>query len=199
MSLIYIDESTMKIGGVILPGVFKSLEIKSDALIEEQEVEGRTTKPKQAIGYEDAKINVELILYDGPFLSKYQKLSIIQNIFKKPGQTKPEVYEIVNEHTATRGITKILFKNLVSKEQNNNEQLSVVIEFWEYITTVITATQVASQNVANKATTISKTAPSTTKKTKGTAPKIKSKTEKSPATDSANTAKYKSKMVEMPY
>ena len=199
MSLIYIDESTMKIGGVVLPGVFKSLELKSDALIEEQEVEGRTTKPKQAIGYEDAKINVELILYDGPFLSKYQKLSIIQNIFKKPGQTKPEVYEIVNEHTATRGITKILFKNLVSKEQNNNEQLSVVIEFWEYITTVITATQVASQNVANKATAISKTAPSTTKKSKGAAPKIKNKTEKSPAADSANTAKYKSKMVEMPY
>lgn len=67
----------------------KSLEIKSDALIEEQEVEGRTTKPKQAIGYEDAKINVELILYDGPFLSKYQKLSIIQNILKSQDKQNP--------------------------------------------------------------------------------------------------------------
>ena len=97
--MIYTDESTVKIDTIILPGLFKSIEIKGDAIVDEQDVEGQSKKPKQATGYEDAKVNIELILEDGPLLTKIQKIEQIQQIFRLPGQEKPTVHEIINEHT----------------------------------------------------------------------------------------------------
>lgn len=192
--MIYIDDSTVKVGGVVLPGLFKSIEIKGDALIEEQEVEGRSTKPKQATGYEDAKINLELILHDGPVLTKLQKLEAIQNLFKKKGQAKPIIYEIVNEHTAARGITQVLFKNLTTKEQSKNDELTVMIEFWEYIPMTITATKAGSTAKANLTSEYQGYLSS-----RGTAPKLNDKTAKTTATDNAETQAYKSKLAAMPY
>ena len=37
--MIYTDESTVKIDTIILPGLFKSIEIKGDAIVDEQDVE----------------------------------------------------------------------------------------------------------------------------------------------------------------
>lgn len=201
--MIYVDESTIKIGGVILPGLFKSIEIKSDALIEEQEVEGRSTKPKQATGYEDAKVSVELVLHDGPLLTKLQKLEQIQNLFKKQGQSKPTVYEIVNEHTAARGITKVLFKNLTTKEQSKKDELTVMIEFWEYIAMTITATKSTSTTstaqTSTTASTLTSEYQSYLSNNRGAAPKIKDKTAKSVAFDNAKVDVYKNKAMMMPY
>ena len=84
--MIYTDESTVKIDTIILPGLFKSIEIKGDAIVDEQDVEGQSKKPKQATGYEDAKVNIELMLEDGPLLTKIQKIEQIQQIFRLPGQ-----------------------------------------------------------------------------------------------------------------
>lgn len=200
--MIYIDDSTVKVGGVVLPGLFKSIEIKGDALIGEQEVEGRSTKPKQATGYEDAKINLELILHDGPVLTKLQKLEAIQNLFKKKGQAKPIIYEIVNEHTAARGITQILFKNLTTKEQSKNDELTVMIEFWEYIPMTITATKAGSTSGTSAASTAKANLTSEYQgylSSRGTAPKLHDKTAKTAATDNAETQAYKSKLAAMPY
>lgn len=203
--MIYIDESTIKVGGVVLPGLFKSIEIKGDALIEEQEVEGRTSKPKQAIGYEDAKVVVELTLYDGPVLKKAQKLEVIQNLFKKKGQQKPTIYEIVNEHTAVRGVTKVLFKNLTTKEQSKKDELSVMIEFWEYIPMTITATKNTGSSAAKKpASTSSATANLKPEyksylNNRGAAPKESDKTAKTAAVDNASTQQFRNKVMVMPY
>ncbi|MCY9764698.1 transcriptional regulator, partial [Paenibacillus alvei] len=98
--MIFVDESTVKVGGVVLPGLFKSLEIKEDATVEEQEVEGKAAKPKQATGYEDAKVTLELTLDDSPKQTKLQKLAMIQKLFRKPGQSRPIMHQIVNVHTA---------------------------------------------------------------------------------------------------
>ena len=200
--MIYLDESTIKIGGVILPGLFKSIEIKSDALIEEQTVEGRTEKPKQATGYEDAKINVELLIYDGPELTKLQKLEAIQNLFKKSGQAKPVVYEMVNEHTAVRGVTQVIFKNLTTKEQNKNDELSVMIELWEYVAMTITATETSSSASSAASKAKSTSAANATISTeyqgylsnRGAAPKIQDKTSNTAATDDADTLSFREKM-----
>lgn len=88
--MIYTDESTVKIDTIILPGLFKSIEIKGDAIVDEQDVEGQSKKPKQATGYEDAKVNIELILEDGPLLTKIQKIEQIQQIFRLPGQRETD-------------------------------------------------------------------------------------------------------------
>ena len=101
--MIYFDDDTVKIGGVILPGIYKNIEVEHEAKIDEQTVEGSSSKPKQATGYDDAKINIELLLVDSETVTKEEKLGIIQGLFQAEGQEMPQVHELVSVHTAIRG------------------------------------------------------------------------------------------------
>lgn len=139
--MIYFDDECMKVGGIVLPGIYKSIEVKHSAKVEEQQVEGSDSKPKQATGYEDAKINIELLLIDSSDKTKYQKLETIQSIFKKSDQEKPEVMEIISEQTSIRGIRNVIFKDLTSKEQNTKDTITVTLEFWQYVPVEITVSQ----------------------------------------------------------
>lgn len=71
--MIYVEDQTIKLNGVVLPGLVKSIEVTESAKVDEQEVEGSATKPKQATGYEDAKVNIELIIDDTQSATKYQR------------------------------------------------------------------------------------------------------------------------------
>lgn len=143
--MIYLDESTVKVGGVILPGLFRSMEIVGGALIEEQTIEGSSKKPKQATGYEDSKVTLELMLQEGPKLTIIEKLDIIQSLFKSKGQDKPIAHDIVSEHTVSRGISKVLFKKLTTKDTNKADELLVTIELWEYVPTLVSAVKVTTK------------------------------------------------------
>ncbi len=145
--MVYQDDSEIMLNGIILPGLIKSIEVTTAAEIDEQEVEGSTAKPKQATGYEDGKINVELILMDSGETTKDAKLQVIQDLFRQSGQDIPAVHTIVNKHVAKRNISQVLFKNLVTKETNANGQLTVTMEFWEYVpmTRAITAASTAGE------------------------------------------------------
>ena len=151
--MIFFDESTVKINGVILPGTFRSIEVKTSALVEEVEVKGKKEKPKQATGYEDGKVTLELTLLESEEQTIIDKLDIIQKLFKNSGQAKPNVYEIVNEHTAVRGISKVIFKDMTTKETNKKSEIIAVLEFWEYITVTVTAKKKTSSSSAKKAST----------------------------------------------
>lgn len=201
--MIFIDDSVIKVGGVILPGIIKSLEIKADATVEEQKVEGNSAKPKQAIGYEDAKITLEIALEDGVDKTKEEKLKSIQNLFKKSGQLKPIVYEIINQHTSIRGIKKIIFKSLSTKETSKKSELTVSIEFWEYIPITITASKSTNNNSASTsaktATNLNSDYETYLSNSRGGAPKVNDKTNKSPARDTANGLSSKNRLDIMPY
>ncbi len=198
--MIFVDESTVKVGGVVLPGLFKSIEVKADAQVEEQQVEGKTAKPKQAIGYEDAKITLELVLDDGPKQTKLEKLAVIQNLFKKPGQQKPIVHEFVHSHTAVRGVTKVIFKSLSTKEQSKKSELTVSIEFWEYIPMKITAKKSGAKKGTSSSGSVKLNADYQqylSSGSRGKAPKTGDKTSATAASDTAQTAQYKSKLARL--
>lgn len=142
--MIYVEDQLVKVNGVVLPGLVKSIEVKESAQIDEQEVEGSAAKPKQAVGYEDAKITVELILDDTPTKTKYQALETVRAIFRKPGQTVPQPIPIVSEDTAKHGIDKVLFKDFSHKAEAKKDQITVSLEFWEYIPQTIKATKATS-------------------------------------------------------
>ena len=142
--MIYVEDQLVKVNGIVLPGLVKSIEVKESAKIDEQEVEGSATKPKQATGYEDAKITVELILDDTPTRTKYQALETVRAIFRKPGQTVPQPIPIVSEDTAKHGIDKVLFKGFSHKVEAKKEQITVSLEFWEYIPQTIKASKASS-------------------------------------------------------
>lgn len=158
MEIITDASGKVKVGGVILPGVFQNIEVDGDVRIDEAEVEGKSAKPKQAVGYEDAKVKLNIALLNDDSSTPYEKLKIIQNIFKKPGQELPNVYEIINRHLQARGISKVVFKKLTSSEDNNRDVIRATCEFWEYIPITIQA----KKNTSGVSSSATATAPELT-------------------------------------
>ena len=116
--MIYVEDQLIKLNGVVLPGLVKSIEVTESAKVDEQEVEGSAAKPKQATGYEDAKVNIELIIDDTQTQTKFQRYAALRAIFRKPGQDVPQPIPIVSEDTAAHGIEKVIFKKLTHKGEN---------------------------------------------------------------------------------
>lgn len=116
--MIYVEDERIKLNGVVLPGLVKSIEVTETAKVDEQEVEGSAVKPKQATGYEDAKVNIELIIDDTQTQTRYERYAVLRAIFRSSGQTVPQPIPIISEDTAAHGIEKVIFKKLTHKGEN---------------------------------------------------------------------------------
>jgi len=148
--MIYVEDERIKLNGVVLTGLLKSIEVTETAKIDEQEVEGSAVKPKQATGYEDAKINIELIIDDTQTQTRYELYAVLRTLFRSPGQSVPQPIPIISEDTAAHGIEKVIFKKLTHKGENKKSQLAVIIELWEYIPQTITVASASSSAAASK-------------------------------------------------
>lgn len=196
--MIYTEDQLVKVNGVILPGLVKSIEVKESAKIDEQEVEGSATKPKQATGYEDAKVNIELVLDDTPTATKYQRLETVRALFRTPGQSVPQPLSIVSEDTAKHGIDKVLFKGITHKSEVKKDQLTVSLEFWEYVPQTIQTTS-SSSGRSSGGSSGGKTANQQTTLSSDYQKYLQANRGKSPAVDDASAAEALDKVAQMPY
>lgn len=196
--MIYTEDQLVKVNGVVLPGLVKSIEVKESAKIDEQEVEGSATKPKQATGYEDAKVNIELILDDTPTATKYQRLETVRALFRTPGQSVPQPIPIVSEDTAKHGIDKVLFKGITHKSEVEKDQLTVSLEFWEYVPQTIQTTS-SSSGSSSGGSSGGKTANQQTTLSSDYQKYLQANRGKSPAVDDASAAEALDKVAQMPY
>ncbi len=196
--MIYTEDQLVKVNGVVLPGLVKSIEVKESAKIDEQEVEGSATKPKQATGYEDAKVNIELILDDTPTATKYQRLETVRALFRTPGQSVPQPIPIVSEDTAKHGIDKVLFKGITHKSEVKKDQLTVSLEFWEYVPQTI-QTASSSSGSSSGGSSGGKTANQQTTLSSDYQKYLQANRGKSPAVDDASAAEALDKVAQMPY
>lgn len=196
--MIYTEDQLVKVNGVVLPGLVKSIEVKESAKIDEQEVEGSATKPKQATGYEDAKVNIELILDDTPTATKYQRLETVRALFRTPGQSVPQPIPIVSEDTTKHGIDKVLFKGITHKSEAKKDQLTVSLEFWEYVPQTIQTTS-SSSGSSSGGSSGGKTANQQTTLSSDYQKYLQANRGKSPAVDDASAAEALDKVAQMPY
>lgn len=196
--MIFVEDQLVKVNGVVLPGLVKSIEVKESAQIDEQEVEGSATKPKQATGYEDAKVNIELILDDTPNATKYQRLETLRAIFRKPGQSVPQPIPIISEDTAKHGIEKVLFKGLSHKAEAKKQQLTVSLEFWEYVPQTIQTTK-SSSSGSSGGRSGSSGATASSGLTTDYKSYLQNGRGKSPAVDDADTSAALDRVAMMPY
>lgn len=196
--MIYTEDQLVKVNGVVLPGLVKSIEVKESAKIDEQEVEGSATKPKQATGYEDAKVNIELILDDTPTATKCQRLETVRALFRTPGQSVPQPIPIVSEDTAKHGIDKVLFKGITHKSEVKKDQLTVSLEFWEYVPQTIQTTS-SSSGSSSGGSSGGKTANQQTTLSSDYQKYLQANRGKSPAVDDASAAEALDKVAQMPY
>lgn len=204
--MIYVEDELIKLNGVVLPGLVKSIEVTETAKIDEQEVEGSAAKPKQVTGYEDAKINIELIIDDTPTQTKYERYATLRAIFRIPGQSVPQPIPMISEDTAAHGIENVIFKKRTHKTENKKGQITANLELWEYIPQTIVATTKAS-NTAGASRRVSSGNVSAKSQGQnvqsGLSEEYKSylstKRGKSPATDNAGSAAALNKISQLPY
>ncbi len=199
--MIYVEDQLIKLNGVVLPGLVKSIEVTETAKVDEQEVEGSATKPKQATGYEDAKVNIELIIDDTPTQGKYDRYAVLRAVFRKPGQSVPQPIPIVSEDTVAHGIEKVIFKKLTHKGENKKGQLTATLELWEYIPQTITATKAGGSTggSGSSSSSSSGSAPASSNLSADYQSYLGSDRGKSPAIDDAGTSAAMSRLSQMPY
>ena len=139
--MLYSEDKSIRLGGITLPGLIKKLEITQGGRIDEQSVEGSATKPKQPVGYEDAKIAIELILDSSPGEDVYAKLERIQQLFRKSKAPKPTPIALVCTEATLAGVSRVLFKDFKYNRTNKTDQFAATLELWEYVPVVVTATK----------------------------------------------------------
>ncbi len=178
--MIFSEDKAIKLGGVTLPGLIKKIEIKSSAAIDEVDVEGSAVKPKQPVGYEDAKVTIDLIVDATSSETALEKITRINTLFKTTGQTVPQPLLLVCSEAAAIGLTTVLFKDFDFNKTNKSDQYAAKLTLWEYIPVVITATTSSSDTADETEPELDDDYRSYLDTDRGAAPKISDKTASSP-------------------
>lgn len=177
--MLYVRDKVAKLGGVYLGGEVTSVEVTESASIYVAQDDKGKVKKTQPVGYENAKVNIDILLEDMSGYSTLQQMKDMQRLFKQYKQTKAKLLKIVNEDCSTRGITQVYFKTMTSKK--------VISESKRVISIELVAPKIAGIKVVKKKKKKTTKKKTTTKKTKSTKKKTKS-----PAKDTRSTAKGKS-------
>lgn len=149
--MIFREDGAIRLGGATLPGLIKKLEVTGSARIEEAEVEGSAAKPKQAVGYDDVKITIELIVDETEDESAMEKIAQINRLFRRGSAKKPRPLNLVCREADVAGVDRVLFKDLKVNKTNQTNQYSVNIELWEYIPFTITTTKATTGSTSGQA------------------------------------------------
>lgn len=126
--MLLVQEHLIKLGGIKLSGQMKSIEISETAKIEDIKDDKGKTKANQPTGYEAAKISIEFVLEATSKKSANKQIKEMQRLFKAPGQEKAKLIKIVNEDCAARGISKVFFEKLASKNTIAESKKTATLE-----------------------------------------------------------------------
>ena len=124
------QEKVVKLGGIYLEGQVTSVEVQEAGSVYVAQDEKGRYKKSQPVGYENAKVMIDILLEDTKTATTLEQLTEMQRLFKPYGQDKPKLLPIVNEDCAVRGITKVYFKNLTSKKVISESKRIASLELW---------------------------------------------------------------------
>lgn len=185
--MLYVQDKVLKLGGVYLGGQVTSVEVQeAGSVYVAQDEKGRYAK-SQPVGYENAKVMVDILLEDTKTATTLEQLAEMQGLFKANGQDKPNLMSIVNEDCAARGISSVYFKGFTSKKVISESKRIVSLELWAPDIAEIQVTKINQTETATGTTTTPKESVASTTARKSSVRSVKTKL-KSPAVDSRDTS-----------
>lgn len=152
--MLYIHEKVAKLGNVYLSGQVSTVEVTEAASLYIAQDEKGTVKATQPVGYEQAKISIDIILEDSPGSTSLQQLMEMQHIFREYGQTEAKLIPIVNEDCAARGISQVYFKSFTSKKVISESKIIASLELISPETAEIKITKNLTENPTDTTKTI---------------------------------------------
>jgi hypothetical protein len=127
------DFGKVKLGDQEVPGIFSQIRIRGGVRFDEVFVPGASGKSRQPLGYEPAEVTVSLRLPNDHVSTPYDKLAQITSMFQSvDDRAKPRVYRIVNKHVAAWRIREVVFKELSSDEDTNDDTIRAELHFEEW-------------------------------------------------------------------
>ena len=114
------------------------MRVRQEAKIDEVKIPGRSGKVKQAIGYQDSEVEIEIDLVDeedptGIVRSAVEQFSTLQDAFRKRDkESLPRMFSIASRLTDACRIKTVLFKGLEVTEEPGNTDLKVTISLTEF-------------------------------------------------------------------
>lgn len=149
------DYGEVKLDGKLLPGIFQGMSVTGEVRIKEEEAQGQSGKYKQALGWEDLSVTFTILLPNDDESTPYDKLQALVQVFRETDKVaKPEVYRIVNRHTAAWGLDKVLVKELKTDDPANADFIRATLTLveWESPLVKVEARAVQSPAVDRTAT-----------------------------------------------
>jgi hypothetical protein len=129
------DIGQIKVGDVLLPGVFESLEITGTVKLDQVEIPGKRERVTQAVGFENTRVRLTLYLVpetEGGDCS--EEIAVLQQLFRESAdQERPGVYRIVNRHCQARNVDEVIFSDLKTFEDNRSDKVLAILEFIEHV------------------------------------------------------------------
>lgn len=170
--MLLVQDNLIKLGGVKLSGQMKSIDISETATIENIEDDKGKTKANQPTGYEAAKVSIEFILEDSETKTQAEQIEDMQRLFKPYGQKKAKLLKIVNEDCASRGISKVYFQKLGTKNVVDESKRTATLEL---LAPTIAGIKTKKKSNSKKSKSTKKTKNSKSKKSKSKSPSKKGK------------------------
>lgn len=132
------EDGIITLNGEELPGLLRSLSVDGKVRFDEQKVDGASGKKKTPQGFEDCDISVSLYLLNDDESSCYDKLSQLNEMFRKTdAKANPQIYEISNHHISFRGIRKVVFSKLSTSENDKTDEIVATLGFVEHTPPIV--------------------------------------------------------------
>lgn len=170
--MLLVQEKLIKLGGIKLSGQMKSIEITETATIENIEDDKGKTKANQPTGYEAAKISIEFILENSKNKTQEEQIEAMQRLFKPYGQKKAKLLKVSNEDCASRGISKVYFQKLSTKNVVSKSNRTATLEL---LAPTIAGIKTKKKKSSGNSKSSKKTKNSKSKKSKSKSPSRKIK------------------------
>lgn len=126
--MLYVADKIVEIGGIVIPGHVKKVEVTETATVDEVKDDNGKLKAVQAIGYEAGKVNITVTLEDMAGKDTLSQLMDIQRLFKASGAQTPNLMPIVCEDCAARGIGAVFIKSVTSAKVTEKSIREIVLE-----------------------------------------------------------------------
>lgn len=137
-AILNFDDGRVVLAGEELPGLLVRLSVGGEVRFDESKADGLSGKKRTPIGWEDAAVSLDLDLLTDDDGSCYDKLAKLDRLFKGGGaHAAPKVLGVVNRHLRARGVSRVVFSGLSSRETNSDDTILASLTFKEHVPPVV--------------------------------------------------------------
>jgi hypothetical protein len=131
------DVGAVKLGGLVLPGVFQSMQIRGELRVDEGRVRGRSGTSKRPMGFDDVEATLTLRCCSDDDTSADAKAGQIVKMFRQQDrQAKPYTYDITHARLNDAwGVRTMMIRSCQDEETNEVDTVDVVIVMAEHVPT----------------------------------------------------------------